>query len=261
MKRRTHNLFAFSSALAAILVVWIVVKHITETPDYILPSPYSVLVELTQEGNFYFHHLISTLVTSLLGLALGCLLGIVGAVLSILIRPMKPPIEAFAIILRTLPVVAMAPMITLWLGTGKLSHVAISTLICFFPMFSACLGGMERANSMMIALFRLYGATTYQVFIYLRIPHAIPNFLHAVPLTATLAVLGTLVAEFCGSDNGLGSLVLRGLYRLNAPMLYSANVLAAMVGVLFYIASSIAPIFLKKYITTEKITENSDNST
>lgn len=255
MARFRKMAIRFAKSSMAMLAAWLVALLTLSPPAYLLPSPLRVLREIVSRGGFYTYHALNTIVTSLSGLALGVVVGVLLAFVSVLYSRWGTFIEASAVTLRTLPIVAIAPIIILWFGTGRLSQVVIVGLICFFPIYSGVLRGMQRAELSRIRLFRLYSASRAQVFLHLRVPNAVPFFLDAFPLTVTLAVLGALVAEFTGYDKGLGSLVLRGLYRLDAPMLFAANVLAAAIGVVLYLLSFLLEIPFEKYVRGREINE------
>ena len=251
------NLLKFLTSFLFLIFIWVMIKIIFSPPEYILPSPTRIIGEIVTNYKFYLYHSISTLLSTIIGLSLGVIIGAFLSFISVLFLRSKPFLETFAVILRTLPIVAIAPIIILWFGTGRLSQIVIVILICFFPIYSSFLRGMERAEAYQIKLFQLFNASKIQIFFHLQLPTSIPYFLNSFPLSVTLAVLGALVAEFTGYDKGLGSLVLRGLYRLDALMLFSANILASLMGIVLYLISFLLEIPFKRYIINKKIVENS----
>ena len=252
-----NNLFrkfiSFFIAIIVMIFIWIIVIVTINPPEYILPTPIEVLSELYNNYNNYLSHTISTIWSVLYGLVLGIFIGVFLAVLSILARQAKSVIESFSVIIRTLPIVAIAPIIIICLGTERLAQIIIVTLVCFFPVFAATLRGMERADTSAIKLFKLYNSSKLQLFYNLQLPTAIPSIINSIPMAITLAILGALVAEFTGYDKGLGSLVLRGLYNLNAKMLYASNVLAALLGILAYLFSFLLQLPFRRFIITRDI--------
>lgn len=255
MKYFVRISLSFIAASIVLVGLWYIAVITFSIESYVLPSPTYVFQDIFNRNEFYATHMLVTFRTSIFGLLLGTTIGSILAVTAILIKSSKSTIEAIAVVARTLPIVAVAPIIMLWMGIGTLSQVVISALICFFPIFSGLLTGMSRADQTVVDLMSLYGATKIQTLFLLQLPSAVPHFVHSIRLASTLAVLGALVAEFTGNDTGLGSLVVRGLYRLDSTMLFSANVLSAFGGMLFYLCAIFSEIFFRRYISTTNIDE------
>lgn len=255
MHNFAKNIKTFLVAGLLLILIWSILIILIKPAIYILPPPWIIAKEIFTRFNFYMYHTFNTIFTATTGLMVGVILGVILAITSIVRQRSRSLIEAFGVVLRTLPIVAIAPIIILWFGTERISQIVIVTIICFFPIFSGLLRGMERADPAAIKLMKLYESTRFQMFYHLQVPSAIPTFIQSFPLAVTLAVLGALVAEFTGYDRGLGSLVLRGLFRLDSKMLFSSNVLAALIGITFYVFSFMIEFPFQRFITTRKIEE------
>jgi len=179
-------------------------------------------------------------VESLLGFALGfavaTVLGYVLAYSPFLERLAAPYIAAS----QALPIVAIAPILLLWLGFGLLPKVVVAALVVFFPMLINTIGGLRRIDPALREVAQVYGATRWQTFYLVEVPLALPTILGGTKIGFTLAVTGATVAEFMGADRGLGLLlnVSKGLF--DTPLLFVALVtLIGMAGVAYGIVAAL----------------------
>jgi ABC-type nitrate/sulfonate/bicarbonate transport system permease component len=228
-------------------------------PTYIVPSPVEAFHAFLANWYQYCIQAVITISTAAVGLLLGILLGLALVTAREMMDRAATTIEASAIIVRTVPVVAIAPIITVIFGTGYFSRVMVAALVSFFPIFSSVLAGINRVDREYLRLMDLYGATRFQRLVLVRFPTSIPYVLSSgLPSAATLSVLGALIAEFCGSDKGIGFHVLLSLYRSDTPALYANVVITAIIGIVFYFAGSVPEMLGGKYLHTGVSAEDSD---
>lgn len=213
---------------------WLVTAR--DIPPFILPPPGRVAMRFAAAlaDGTWWSNTSATLVESLLGFALGfaiaTVLGYVLAHSPLLERLAAPYIAAS----QALPVVAIAPILMLWLGFGLLPKVVVAALVVFFPMLINTIGGLRRIDPSLREVAQVYGANRWQAFRYVEVPLALPTILSGTKIGFTLAVTGATVAEFMGADRGLGLLlnVSKGLF--DTPLLFVALVtLVAMAGVAY----------------------------
>jgi NitT/TauT family transport system permease protein len=208
-------LFVVFSVLFA-LWLWFLISHTSDLPSFIFPSPGQVwarFLKTIRDGSLLWHTAV-TLSEVLLGLALGVstaiLLGYGLAKSETVERILSPYIVAS----QSIPVVAIAPLLIIWFGPSLFSKVLISALIVFFPVLVNTIVGVRSVPSEFYELMRTLQASPWQIFTKLEIPAALPVFLGGLRIGATLAVIGAVVGEFVGSDQGLGFLINvgRGMY-------------------------------------------------
>ncbi len=213
---RTRRIWLLLVSLATLLAGWQAVVWLADLPGFILPSPLSVARRfwmIVLDGSLA-RHLGTTVTEVLLGLALGLfsatLLGYLLAKSPTVERLLSPYIVAS----QAVPMVAVAPLLVIWLGPGMLSKVLIAALIVFFPVLVNTVVGMRAVPEELRALMRSLQATRWQTLRLLEIPAALPVFFGGLRVGATLAVIGAVVGEFVGADRGLGFLINlgRGLY-------------------------------------------------
>lgn len=223
-----------SLALGVLGWQWLVMAR--DIPLFILPPPGRVATRFAAAlaDGTWWANTSATLSESLLGFALGfavaTALGYVLAHSPLLERLAAPYIAAS----QALPVVAIAPILMLWLGFGLLPKVVVAALVVFFPMLINTIGGLRRIDPSLREVAQVYGANRWQTFRYVEVPLALPTILSGTKIGFTLAVTGATVAEFMGADRGLGLLlnVSKGLF--DTPLLFVALVtLIAMAGVAY----------------------------
>ncbi|HEY8596787.1 MAG TPA: ABC transporter permease [Thermomicrobiales bacterium] len=213
---------------------WLVTAR--NIPAFILPPPGRVATRFLSalaDGTWWANTSV-TLIESLLGFALGfavaTVLGYLLAHLPLLERLVSPYIAAS----QALPIVAIAPILLLWLGFGLLPKVIVAAIVVFFPMLINTIGGLRRIDPSLREVALVYGASRWQMFRYVEVPLALPTILGGTRIGFTLAVTGATVAEFMGADRGLGLLlnVSKGLF--DTPLLFVALLTLVTIAMLAY---------------------------
>lgn len=207
-------------------------------PTWILPGPGRVwrrLIQVAGDGTLLRHTQV-TLTEALLGFALGfCVAGILGYVLarSLTLEHLVAP---YIVASQSTPVVAVAPLLILWFGAGLLSKILVCALVVFFPMLVNTVVGLRSIDSDYRALFETLNASTWQTFTKLELPAALPVLFGGFRVGITLAVVGAVVGEFIGSDQGLGALIniARGLF--DTPLMFVALFTLMTIALVLYLA-------------------------
>ena len=223
-------------ALAIALLIWEGAARWSGIPLFILPPPSAISERLTRaliDGSLLRHTLV-TLSEVLAGLALGAvsasLLGYGLAKSSTLERVLSPYIVAS----QSIPIVAVAPLLVIWFGPGQISKVLICALIVFFPILINTVVGVRTVPSELYDLMRSLRAAKAQIFWKLEVPAAMPILLGGLKIGATLAVIGAVVGEFVGADQGLGFLInlADGLY--DTPLVFVAVITLVAMALMLY---------------------------
>ena len=207
--------FLVLSALVG-LIFWQLFTTYSNIPSFIFPKPVEVwtrLITVIENGSLFYHTLI-TLQEVIVGLALGLTAAIVTGYFLAKSRLVERVLSPYIVASQSIPIVAIAPLLVIWLGPGILSKILTSALIVFFPVLVNTIVGLRSVPHELYDLMRSLQASVWQRIIKLEIPAAMPVFLGGLRIGATLAVIGAVVGEFVGADKGLGFLVNvgRGLY-------------------------------------------------
>lgn len=220
------------------LAFWEAVVRINAIPPYILPGPILVAETLWRDGPSLLVSLWVTLRITGVALIAAVVLGGAIAVLFAQSRLLELSFFPYAVILQVTPIVAIAPLIIIWVNNTFLSLLVCAWIVAFFPVVANTTLGLNSADRNLVALFRLYGASRWQMLRHLRLPSALPYFLAGVRISGGLALIGAVVAEFVagtgGTETGLASRILEAGYRLEIPKLFAALLLLSLAGILIF---------------------------
>lgn len=208
--------------------------RLTGIPEYLLPAPSQVLKTLFQHPAEYSRAAFITLGEAFTGLTLGVLAGFLIAALLTLRPGLEGGVMTLAILVKSTPMVAIAPLLTIWLGFGVLPKVIITALLTFFPVLVNVLSGLQRTDPALLDLFRSWQASRWTIFLHLRLPSALPYLFAALKISAPLALIGAVVAEWTGASGGLGRMMWLAYSNLNLPFLFAAIFILAAAGICLY---------------------------
>ena len=228
---------------AVMLALWQAIVQIEEIPPYILPGPVAIAAALWTDGPSLLGSLLVTLRITLAALAAAAILGGAIALLFSLSRLLALSLFPYAVILQVTPIVAIAPLIIIWVQQPFLALLVCAWIVAFFPIVSNTTIGFNSADRNLLALFRLYGASPAQTLRYLKLPTALPYFLAGLRISGGLALIGAVVAEFVagtgGTETGLAFRILEAGYRLAIPRLFAALFLLSATGIAIYLVIDI----------------------
>ena len=241
MSRQKHRgQFALSNVLYpglfTVLLVgaWGAAIRVFRIPDYLLPAPYRVAQLVIIHFELFIAESAITLEEAILGFLLGASCGFVSAVVFFYSRPVELAIYPYAIALKTIPLVAVAPLLTIWFGTGLLGKVVMASLLCYFPVLVNTALGFRSVDRLQLAYFRSLAASPVQTFLLLRLPACLPYLFSALRISCTMSLVGAIVAELTGSNRGLGYQILASSYRLDTPRVFAAILCSGIIGIAFF---------------------------
>jgi NitT/TauT family transport system permease protein len=224
---------------AGVLIFWEAVVRLDAIPPYILPGPLRIAETLWTDGPSLLVSLLVTLRITLAALAAAAILGGGIALLFSLSRVLALSLFPYAVILQVTPIVAIAPLIIIWVRQPFLALLVCAWIVAFFPVVANTTVGLNSADRNLLALFQLYGASRSQTLRYLKLPTALPYFLAGLRISGGLALIGAVVAEFVagtgGAETGLAFRILEAGYRLAIPRLFAALFLLSLTGIVIYL--------------------------
>jgi NitT/TauT family transport system permease protein len=217
------------------LILWDVLVRIFHIPIYLVPGPLTVVAAFMQDPWGLLASLASTLAVTFAALVAAAVLGAAMAVAMSASRLAQAAIQPWAVILQVTPIVAIAPLIIVWVGDPFASLVVCAMIVAFFPVFANTATGLASAPPELADLFRLYGGSRWRTLTLLRLPAALPYFLTGLRISGGLALVGAVVAEFVagsgGFASGLAYRILEAGYRLQIPRMFAALVLLSLAGI------------------------------
>ncbi len=236
---------------------WEAICVFNEIPSYILPRPGVVLRALWADGPLLMASLGTTLSIALGALGLAIIGGVGLAILFAQSKWIEMAFFPYAIILQVTPVIAIAPLIFIYVDNTFTGLLICAWIVAFFPILSNTIQGLRSSDHNLRDLMQLYEANRWQVLWYLQLPSALPYFLAGLKVASGLALIGAIVAEFVagtgGAHSGLAFRILEASYRLNIPRMYAAIVLVCVTGiVLFALTSALSYFLMRKWHDSER---------
>ena len=216
-----------------VLALWQAVVMVADIPEYLLPAPSVIFANVDRTLAV---QLAVTFVEALIGFLIAGVLAFGCAIMFVRFTALEEGLFPIAIAVKTTPIVAVAPLLVIWLGTGWWSKIVAVILICFFPVLVNAVKGLKAADAEYRELFQTLGATRSQEFRKLRIPYCLPYLFSALKISSSLAIVGAIVGEFVGATQGLGYLIMVSSAHLETATLFAAIAAAALAGItMFYV--------------------------
>jgi NitT/TauT family transport system permease protein len=225
------------AVLAAGIAAWELVVRINDIPPYVLPGPLAVFQTLIQDWPVLWQSLLTTLLTTLEGFAAAAIGGIALALLFNQSKWLEYSLFPYAVILQVTPVIAVAPLLLIYLPQHT-AVVVCAWIVGFFPVLSNTTLGLNSVDRNLAGLFRLYGASRLQTLRLLKLPAALPFILGGLRIAGGLSLIGAVVAEIAagsaGAGSGLAYRIAESGYRLNIPRMFAALLLLSAAGIVIY---------------------------
>lgn len=242
MKPATLNRLLPMALAALLLVLWQAWTTWADVPAYLVPSPWLIAQTLVQDWTLLSAAWISTLHITAWAFVMAVLLGSGTAFVMVQSRWLEAALLPYAILLQVTPIVAIAPLIIIWVKDPSQALVICATVVALFPIISNTTVGLRSVNPGLLDYFKLQGASRWQTLWRLRLPSALPYILAGWRISGGLALIGAIVAEFVagtgGTEAGLAFQILQSGYQLNIPRLFAALTLVTATGLIIFMALS-----------------------
>jgi NitT/TauT family transport system permease protein len=238
MKGDARQVLWPAAVAVVLLALWQGLVVAFEVPVFLVPSPVRVAQVLVSDAALLFAALLNTLWITLLAFFCATVLGVLIAFAFVQSRAIETAFFPYAVLLQVTPIVAIAPLIIIWVKDPTASLVICATLVALFPIIANTTLGLRSVNPGLLSYFRLHRATRWQTLVRLRIPSALPYFFGGLRISSGLALIGAVVAEFVagtgGTGTGLAYQILQAGYQLNIPRMFAALLLITLTGVALF---------------------------
>jgi NitT/TauT family transport system permease protein len=225
------------------VLAWEALVRINKIPHYILPAPSLVLVTLWDNLGSLMTSWLFTMKITFGALLLAVVGGVALAMLFALNKWVELCLFPFAIVLQVTPIVAIAPLILIFIDSTTAALLLCAWIVAFFPILSNTIVGLRSADHNLRDLYTLYQATPWQTLRYLLIPSAMPYFIAGLKIAGGLSLIGAVVAEFtagaAGKETGLASRILEASFRTEIPKMFAALVLVSLTGIMIFLVFNI----------------------
>ena len=225
--------------LAGVLLAWEAATRALRIPRFIMPAPSAILAEGWEWRYRFIGHTWVTLYETLGGFALSMVVGVPLAVLIVYSPTLKSALYPLIVLAQSVPKIAIAPVLLLVLGHGEIPKVIVAFLVAFFPVVVDTATGLGATPPELLDLSRSYRASAFKTFLKVRLPMAMPFVFAGAKVAITLSVIGAVVGEFVGSDQGLGYLILSATSYWKTELAFSAMILLSVMAIVLFGAVSL----------------------
>jgi len=230
VKRQTNTI----ASLVGAVVVWEIAVRVTHTPEYILPAPSQVLVDMAGHASSLAVASLHTLQPMIVGFLMAVVLGVLLALLVVYSRVFEAVFYPLLVVLQIIPKIAVAPLFLTWVGYGLLPKVLLVFLLSFFPIVVNSIVAFKSVDSELYDLAKTYRASRLKIFWQVELPGAMPSLFAGFKVAAALSATAAVVAEFVASDNGLGYQLLGYNGAFNTSMTFAVIIVLSLLGLMLY---------------------------
>tara|TARA_B100000900_G_C20541956_1_gene700895 strand:- start:116 stop:946 length:831 start_codon:yes stop_codon:yes gene_type:complete len=230
-------------AISLAIIVWEFLVRIYDVPHYLIPAPSKISTTLWTDGPSLIKAMMFTMKLTFFSLLLAIVGGVLLGMLFALSRTVEMSLFPFAVILQVTPVIAIAPLILIYVDSTFAALLICAWIVAFFPILSNTAIGLRSADHNLRDLFSLYKASPWQKFRYLLFPSALPYFMASLKIAGGLSLIGAVVAEFvagsAGQNTGLASRILESSFRFEIPRMFAALFLVSILGIFIFLITSL----------------------
>jgi len=217
--------------IVAFFVGWELLVRVTNTPAFVIPAPTVIAKRLWEELPNYAYEFSYTLAAAGIGLVIGTVVGVFGAVLMANWRILEKSLFPLAVVLKLVPFVAIAPLLRIWLGYELQPKILLAALITYFPVLVNCVTGLRSVDPNALEFLRTIGANRWEILTRLRWMSTLPYLYAALKVNVNLALAGAIVGELFSSKNGIGMVINDTALNLDIPAMFAAIMFLAFTGV------------------------------
>ncbi len=222
--------------IVGVIGTWELSCRFFDIPPLILPAPHAIaarFVTLITSATIW-PHLLATLTAVLSGFAAGVAAGLVFGALISLAPAVERLLYPYVVGLQTVPKIAIAPLFIIWFGYGVASKIVITALVCFFPVLVSVMAGFHSTDRDQLDMMKAFGATPWQTLLRLRLPSALVIIFSGLEIAAVMAVIGAIVGEFVGAQQGLGYLITALNFSLDVPGVFAVLIFLSLIGIVLH---------------------------
>jgi ABC-type nitrate/sulfonate/bicarbonate transport system permease component len=220
--------------VVTLLALWELYVSTGRISSQVLPAPTAIVRALIDNWDIIYDNTVQTLLETVLGIAAATLLGLLLAVMLDISQWLRRAIYPLLVTSQTIPIIALAPLLLIWLGYDIRPKLIVVTLYCFFPIAVACADGLAGAEPELIKLLRSMRASRWQILWLVRLPGAMPTFFSGLRIAATYSVTGAIVGEFVGAEKGLGIYMQREANSFATVQVFAAILVTAVLSLLLF---------------------------
>lgn len=224
----------FIISLFVIVVLWVMISLIFSPPNYLFPNILSVWSDFLEQYDKYIINSLYTLYEIIVGFIISIILGLMLSIISIHIKPLENILTCISIIFKTIPIIAIAPLLVLWFGSGFGSKIAAVAITSFIPILINVLYCSKALMLKYNKIITLYNMSKFQVDYYIIMPGIVNSLISSLKISSSLAIIGALVGEFISANKGLGYLIISNYYSMNIAGVFVCIIISCLTGIIIY---------------------------
>ena len=221
-----------------VFVLWEVLTHALNIKWYLLPPPSMILGSIFQNFSSLVESMLVTLKVTLIALSMSVLISVSLAILFYLSKILERSMMPITVVLQVTPIIAIAPLISIWVDSSEMATLICAFLVAFFPLLTNTITGLKSTEKNHLDLMRLYRANKFELLRFVVLPNALPYFLSGLKVSTGLALIGAIVGEFVigpiSGHSGLAYRIIESGYQLEIPKMFSSVVLISIMGIVLY---------------------------
>jgi len=226
--------------MAAVTIAWELAIRLFHVPTFVLPAPSAVIRSLIVNRAQLANATVSTSLEIVLGFVLAAATGIGVALVIVRFERFGRALYPLIVLFQNVPKVALAPIFILWFGFDLTPKIVLIVVIAFFPVAIDMLAGLQSVDPSFVALMQSVGASRSKILLRVRIPHSLPYLMAGLKVAITFSVIGAIVGEFAGANQGLGYVIEFASTQLDTPLIFAALVAVSVLGLAFYYVVELA---------------------
>jgi ABC-type nitrate/sulfonate/bicarbonate transport system permease component len=234
------------------LVIWEFIVQLLNVESWILPAPTAIFGEILKTRSLLLEHSLRTLYESIFGLTVSAAAGILVGTIIFNFKILERTLYPLMVISQTVPIVVLIPLLVIWFGFGLMPKILIVILACFFPVAVNTVDGLNTADKDKINLLKAMGASSWQIFTKVRVPTALPMVFSGLRISATYSVMAAVVAEWMGSDIGLGVFIVRSSNSYLTARVFAGIVLVSFFSIILFQSISLLERLLIPWSNSNK---------
>ncbi len=256
LNNKIHSLLV----IIIIFLIWEISFHLLSLKWYLLPPPSMIMSAIFDNALLLFISLLTTLKIAILALIISVIISTAFAIIFYFSKFVETSLTPITVILQVTPIIAIAPLISIWVDNSEIATLICAFLVAFFPLLANTVAGLKSTEKNHLELVSLYGANKYQILRFVVIPNALPYFLSGLKISSGLALIGAIVGEFVigptAGHSGLAYRIIESGYQLDIPKMFGAVFLISLSGImLFNIIRLISYLILRKWHTSYQPTD------
>ncbi len=219
--QNTENKIGSLIFMITVILIWELVIRIHSLPKYILPAPSAIIISLVDSWQILWEHTRTTLLEALSGFVAAIIIGVFISAVMNRYKIVKNIFYPILVISQTVPIIAIAPLLMIWMGFGIHPKIVIVILVCFFPVAVNVTEGLAVVDRDLINLLKVMKASSWQIFFKVQLPAVMPAFFSGVKIAATYSIMGAVISEWIGAKSGLGIYMTRAMSSFRTEALFA----------------------------------------